>query len=302
MDFQELRYFAALIETGSFSRAATRLGIAQPTLSRQIQKLERDLRSSLFYRNGRGTTPTDSGRKLYEALVPTLRQFDTIRQEIVEQADGVSGKVRFGIPPSIGSTVIAPLVQTFSARCPGVHLHVLEAFSGTLFEWVEAGVIDVGILYDSRRAQSMAVMPVLHEELFLIDRPDPARGDVPATMEELRLDQLVLPTNEHGLRRVVDAAFLGIGIKLNPMLQIDSVAALKQLVEAGAAQTILPLGAVHREIMDGRIVARSIGFAKIRAKLVLVTTLHRPVTSATRILIELVQDEIAHCVDNGILN
>jgi LysR family transcriptional regulator, nitrogen assimilation regulatory protein len=301
MDILELRYFTALVETGSFSRAAVRLRIAQPTLSRQIQKLEQDLRTPLFYRHGRGITPTEAGRKLYAGICPMLSQFDAIRQEIVEDAKVAGGTVRFGIPPSIGSTIIAPLVQIFAMRCPAVHLHVLEAFSGTLFEWVEAGVIDVGILYDSRRSQSMSVVPVLQEELLLIDRPAPVKADIPVTAEELVLPRLILPGSGHGLRRVVDAAFLDVGIKLAPRLEIDSVAALKQLVEVGAAQTILPLGAVHREIRDGRLGARPIGFAKVQAKLVLATTLHRPVTRAVLTLIELVHQEIARCVDNGIL-
>jgi LysR family transcriptional regulator, nitrogen assimilation regulatory protein len=302
MDLLNLRYFTTLVESGSFSRAAARLGIAQPSLSRQIQKLELELESPLFYRHGRGTSLTDAGRKLYEAMIPALRQFDDIRQEIIEQSKAVSGLVRFGVPPSIGSTVIAPLVRNFSARCPAVQLHVLEAFSGTLFEWVEAGAVDVCILYDARRAQSMSVTPALHEELFLIERFDIVKAGVPVEIDELRLDDLVLPGSGHGLRRVVDAAFLKLGIRLNPMLEIDSVSALKQLVENGGAQTILPLGAVHREIRDGRLSARRIGFADVFATLVIAMTLHKPLSTAARILVELVQDEIARCIDNGILS
>jgi LysR family nitrogen assimilation transcriptional regulator len=148
----------------------------------------------------------------------------------------------------------------------------------------------------------MSVTPVLHEELFLIEHADIERAGVPAKIEELRLDQLILPGSGHGLRRVVDAAFLKVGIKLNPTLEINSVSALKQLVENGGAQTILPLGAVHREIRDGRLSARRIGFADVFATLVIAMTLHKPLSTAARILVELVQEEIARCIDNGILS
>lgn len=301
MDLRELRYFAAVAETGSFSRAAIKLGIAQPTLSRQIQNLEQELKSALFYRHGRGIALTEVGAKLHTALSPMLQQFDQVQQEIIDQANTPSGLVRFGIPPSIGSTIVAPLAETFRAECPAVHLHVVEAFSGTLFEWIESGTIDLGILYDSRRARSMNVIPLLQEELHLIDNPHATcRGPV-ASLEEVHLDRLVLPGTGHGLRRVVDAMFHNAGIKLELTLEIDSVPALKQLVEMGAAQTILPFGAVHREVKENRLIARPFAAGDLRATLVLATALHRPVTKATRQLIHIIQDQIVQHVDRGVL-
>ncbi|MFG1343556.1 LysR family transcriptional regulator [Xanthobacter autotrophicus DSM 431] len=301
MDLRELRYFAAVAETGSFSRAAIKLGIAQPTLSRQIQNLEQELKSALFYRHGRGIALTEVGAKLHSALSPMLQQFDQVQREIIDQANTPSGLVRLGIPPSIGSTIVAPLAETFRAECSAVHLHVVEAFSGTLFEWVESGAIDLGILYDSRRSHSMNVIPLLQEELYLIDSPGDACAASVASLEEVRLDRLVLPGTGHGLRRVVDAMFHNAGIKVELAVEIDSVPALKQLVEMGAAQTILPFGAVHREVKEKRLVARPFAAGDLRATLVLATALHRPVTKATRQLVQIIQDQIVRHVDSGIL-
>src|SRR5690606_37520966 len=111
------------------------------------------------------------------------------------------------------------------------------------------GTIDAGILYDSRRSRSMNVIPLLEEHLHLVDQPNSGpRGE--AKFEDIQLDRLVLPCSGHGLRRVVEAMFHEMGVKLDLTLEIDSVPALKQLVEMGGAQTILPFGAVHREVKE----------------------------------------------------
>lgn len=301
MELRKLRYFVAVVESGSISRASSKLGIAQPTLTRQIQALEEDLKCTLFYRNGRGIALTRAGERLYETLDPMLTEFDQVRQEILEESTMPSGTVRFGIPPSIGSTIVAPLAIRFRQCCPNVHLHVVEAFSGTLLEWIEQGSIDLGILYDARRSRSMHVQTALDENLYLIDRPGKGIADQPASLDDIRLDALVLPGTGHGLRRVIDAMFQHTGSRIEPKLEIDSVPALKQLVELSGAQTILPFGGVYREVQEGRLIARRLDIADVRARLVLATALHRPVTKATRMLIEIVQEEIARCVEKGIL-
>jgi len=301
MDLRRIRYFTAVAEACSISKAASRLGIAQPTLSRQIQLLEHELRCALFYRDGRGVKLTEAGEKLHSVLSPMIMNLDRVQAEILGESEVPSGVVRFGIPPSIGSTIVAQLVLRFQVLCPDVQLHVIEGFSGNLLEWIEHGIVDVGILYDVRRSQSMNVQTVLDEDLYLIDSPLHGRDDRPATQDDIRLPDLVLPGRGHGLRRIVDALSDVTGLHFEPKIEIDSVPALKQLVETGKAQTILPFGAVHREVKDGRLVARRLDIEGARARLVLTTALHRPVTKATRMLIEVVKEEIARCMKNGIL-
>ena len=111
MELLELRYLAEVAEAGSFSRASVRIGITQPALSRQIQKLEQELRTQLFYRHGRGVTLTPAGLKLREIIGPVLDRLSELKREIIEQSAGTVGQVTFGVPPSIGATLVAPLVR-----------------------------------------------------------------------------------------------------------------------------------------------------------------------------------------------
>ncbi|HUH48585.1 MAG TPA: LysR family transcriptional regulator, partial [Mycoplana sp.] len=151
MDLRKLRYFLVVAETNSISRASSKLGIAQPTLSRQMQLLEQELKCLLFYRDGRGVQLTVAGKKLCAVLKPMIGDLDQVCAEILEESGAPSGIVRFGIPPSIGSTIAAPLALRFQVECPDVRLQVVEGFSGNLLEWIEDGAIDLGILYDARR-------------------------------------------------------------------------------------------------------------------------------------------------------
>lgn len=302
MEFVELRYFIAVTDAGSFSRAAVKLGMTQPALSRQIRKLEHELRSSLFYRHGRGVSLTESGRKLSDVVRPMLQQLIEVKEDMLEQGDRPSGVVALGVPPSIGNTLVAPLAQRFLEACPDARLRVHEAFSNTLLEWIETGRLDLAILYDARRDRNLLVSPLLVEDFFLIQSVPRNPSASPLSMADLAKFTFALPGPENGFRRVVDTAARRAGVKLNVAMELDSLAALKQLVAAGSGCcTILPFGAVHEEVREKRLDARPIKSSTMRAMLVTATPLHRLVTKATRVLLKLIQAEITRCIAAGTL-
>ncbi len=303
MELLELRYFVQVADLGSFSKASVKLGITQPALSRQVQKLEHELRTSLFYRHGRGVSLTQQGRKLYDVVRHLLGALSEIKEEIQDQSERLTGSVTLGLPPSICATLGAPLAKRFHENYPDATLRIHEVFSGTLLEWVEGGRLDLAVLYDARRGRSMLSSPLLVENLLLVQSAKDAEadGDGPVGVEMLADRHFVLPGLENGLHRVVDAAVRRADIDLRVDMEIDSVTALKQLVEEGMGSTILPFGAVHREVRQGRLIAREITSKDMHAMLVTATPLHQPVSKATRALLRLIHAEVAKCVANGVL-
>lgn len=307
MELLELRYFVQVADLGSFSKASVKLGITQPALSRQVQKLEHELRTSLFYRHGRGVSLTQPGRKLYDVVRHLLGALAEIKEEIQDQSERLTGTVTLGLPPSICATLGAPLARRFHENYPDATLRIHEVFSGTLLEWVESGRLDLAVLYDARRGRSMLSSPLLVENLMLIQSGKEAEAggaptdDGPVPVALLGDLTLVLPGLENGLRRVVDAAVRRADIDLQVDMEIDSVTAIKQLVEEGMGSTILPFGAVHREVRQGRLIAREIDSKDMHAMLVTATPLHQPVSKATRALLRLIHAEVAKCVANGVL-
>jgi LysR family transcriptional regulator, nitrogen assimilation regulatory protein len=301
MELLELRYFVTVADAGSFSRASVKLGMTQPALSRQIQKLEEELRTNLFYRHGRGVTLTDAGRKLSDVVRPVMQQLADIKEEILEEGDRPAGMVAFGVPPSIGNTLAAPLAQRFRAACPSATLRIHEAFSSTLVEWIESGRLDFAVLYDAGRNRNLVASPLLLEDFFLIRQAGQSPTSSPVTMSDLADLTFVLPGPENGFRRVIDAAVRRAKVDLTVAMELDSVSALKQLVEAGVGFTVLPFGAVHREVREGRLIAQPIKSEGIRGMLVTATPLHRPVSKATRVLMRLVHAEIRRCIAAEVL-
>lgn len=300
MDFLGLKYFVEIADVGSLSRAAVRLGVSQPALSRQVRNLEGELRTELFYRHGRGVALTDAGRRLHEVSAEVLQKLANAKEDLLVRRQAVAGAITLGLPPSVAATLGAPLAAHFARLYPDAQMRIRESFSGVLAEWVESGRLDLAVLYDARRGPTMLVTPLLLEDLFLIEHPA-AAGTGPALLAELKSIVLILPGPENGLRRVFDAACRKVRLQPRVVMEIDCVAALRQLVEEGQGRTVLPFGAVHREVRDGRLSARPFRHSSMRAMLVVATPAHQPVTRLAKLLLDLLRSEVRRLADAGAL-
>jgi LysR family nitrogen assimilation transcriptional regulator len=239
MDLLEIRYFLATAAAGSLSRAAVRLGVSQPALSRQIGRLETSLGRELFYRHGRGVALTEAGRRFQAVAQNVTQQLTDVQEELSGGALDAVGNVTLGIPPSLSASMGADLALRFAAGFPRARLRIREAFSAILLEWTEAARVDLAVLYDARSNASLIATPLLLEDLFLIEPPAQDSGTPhagPVGLIELTQRDCVLPGPENGLRRVVDAACAAEGVRPRVLTEVDCVAALKQLVERGSVR------------------------------------------------------------------
>lgn len=300
MDLLRLRYFLTVMDQGSVSRAALKLGVTQPGLSRQIQALERELKTPLLYRNGRGVAATPAGEKFAAVVRLLVEEYDAVKILIQEEAARPQGSVVFGIGPSLGGIIAAPVAIGFRQQHPKATLQVREAYSSTLLEWVESGRLDVAILCDARRSLGKTVTPVLLEDLYLVQAAN-AKKQVEIT-EPQHLEKLgmVLLGPGASLRHVIDIAARTAGIHLNVGLELDSVPAIKQIVQQGIWSTILTYGAVHTEVAAGQLVALPLP-VPMQAQLVIATPKHKTINKTTTALLRVVTAEIRRCVSAGIL-
>jgi LysR family nitrogen assimilation transcriptional regulator len=301
MKFDELRYFLKAAEAGSMSRASENLGMTQPALSRQIRQLERELRSDLFYRHGRGVSLTPSGIRLREVAVQVLEQLALVSQEIQEDSANENGMVTLGVPPSIGATLCAPLSSGFAKIYPHARLRIREGFSGSLSEMLEAGRLDLAILYDARRRRDLLVTPLIRENLYLITPRQGAARTENVGWDDVRNADLILPGPENGMRRVIERAARAADVSLTIRLEIDSVPAIRQLVASGAGAAILPYGAVHADVRAGILDARIVKEPGMEALLVVATPRSKPVTRTVRSLIKAIEAETLNCIRSEIL-
>jgi LysR family nitrogen assimilation transcriptional regulator len=305
MDLLEIRYFLEVAAAGSLSRAAVRLGVSQPALSRQLGKLETELRTPLFYRHGRGVSLTAAGERFLEVSQGVVQQLSDVREELAAGAPDAVGQVMLGIPPSLSASMGADLVLRFATEFPRARLRIREAFSAVLLEWTEAQRIDLAVLYDARSSPSLIATPLLLEDLFLIEPPGTghmaAEAGPPVQLAELAGQDCVLPGPENGLRRVLDSACAAEGVRPRVLTEVDCVAALKQLVERGVGTTVLPFGAVHREVKDQRLRVRPFASPAMRALLVIATPSNKPVTPLVRAAVGIIQAEVERLVPLDVL-
>lgn len=145
MELRHLRYFMTVATERNFTRAAERLGMAQPPLSRQIRELETELGVTLFVRNSRPVALTDAGRLLMDHAQDTLNSVDRLRQSMRRFAEG--GKQRFVIG-FVGSTIYGPvpdMIRSFRARAPELDVDLVEMNTVAQMRALADGRIDVGI-------------------------------------------------------------------------------------------------------------------------------------------------------------
>lgn len=173
MDIRQLRYFAAIVEKGSFSRAAEFLRVAQPALSLHVRNMEADLGTSLLIRTPRGVEPTEAGAILLRHAHTILDQLAVARDEVRGHGNDPAGEVRLGLPGTIGEILAVPLITAVHRRYPRIRLRIAEAMSGFVLDWMREGRIDLGVLYNPAAEHRIITEALLEERLVFFG---PAAG------------------------------------------------------------------------------------------------------------------------------
>ncbi|WP_063837034.1 LysR family transcriptional regulator [Phaeacidiphilus oryzae] len=145
-ELRSLSYFLAVAEERSFARAAERLHVAQPVVSRQVRELERELGVELLHRSVEDVAPTEAGRLLLERGPVVLSLADSLWRDVQQYADGRLGNISFGYGMSAGYETAPALLQAMSEECPGIEVSARVLASGDIVNGVAHGLLDVGLV------------------------------------------------------------------------------------------------------------------------------------------------------------
>ena len=310
MDLKQLSYFMHVADSGSFTRAATLLKIAQPALSRQVRQLEVELRQTLLTRNGRGVTLTDAGRRLLEHGRGILHQVERAREDLEETRGAPVGHVAIGVPPTIGRILAVPLVSEFQKRFPKATLGIVEGLSTYVAEWLAAGRIDVGLIYNPAPSSMIETSPLVDETLYLIGpasamattsvkqgkalstRASPATAGIgtPVALRDLPRYGLVMPSRPNALRMFVENHLATIGARINVAWEIDGIPAILELVARGHGYAVLSLNAIRNDPLRTRLLPHPIIKPRLVTSLAIATPAQRPLTPLAHKVVELVRE------------
>lgn len=303
MDIRQLRYFVAIVEAGSFSKAAATLRVAQPALSLHVRNMEGELGTELLQRTPQGVFATDAGQILLQRARGIIAEFEATKRIVADHENEPAGEVCLGLPGTIGEMVCVPLVLETRRRYPKVRLKVSEAMSGFVLEWLYDGRVDLGLLYTSVDERGLRSVPILREELRLFASADAQGSGVPeagsVALERLCELPLVLPGPGHGLRSLVEDEVSRLGLQLSAVYEVDSYTAIKDLVAQGLGASILPLNALARDIEAGRFRAAPIGDPPLSRLVHLVQPFDRSASRAAAAVAGLAQQVLTDLVREG---
>jgi LysR family transcriptional regulator, nitrogen assimilation regulatory protein len=300
VDCRRLTTFVQVAELGSLSRAADRLRIAQPALSRQMRLLENEIGLPLFERHRRGMQLTEAGEDLRARVVGPLRQIDRAVEEVRSLAHEVGGNIAFGMTPTTSYVLAGPLARRVVEQAANVSLRVVEGYGGHLVDWLQRGEIDLALLYGPAADYQLKAEELLVESVVLVGGVNCSlHPDKPVTVSELAQLPLVLPSHPNGLRVIVDNAAARARAKLNVRFQADSFLLMMELVESGLGYTMLPLSAISREVAAARLRYAPISKPRITRQLILATLPGNSPSRAALKLGTLVRQEIVAQVRSG---
>ncbi|MGF1621065.1 MAG: LysR family transcriptional regulator [Rhodomicrobiaceae bacterium] len=298
MDIKQLRYFVAIVEEGSFSAAAARIGIAQPSLSQHIKGLEDRLGVSLLTRSSRGVMATDAGMLLLTHAREIIAALERAHEDVRMSGNEPMGTVAFGLPSSVSMVLSVPLAESVRLELPRINLRAVEAMSGFIRNWLQDQSIELGILYEIGSLRHMQTRLLLTEELYFFSAPDAwplkTAPDEPVTLAEVGRQELVLPSGHHGLREMVDRYARTHGVSMRVVLEMDALTQIKTLVSRGSAYTILAPASAQDLVETGHLVRAPIVEPVMRRPVYLVRNPEKVSTRATReverVTIEVVED------------
>lgn len=248
MTIQQLTYFLAAIEHGSFSAAAEELHMAQPSLSEQVRRLEAELGVSLFQRGGRGLVVTEAGRSLREHAQRVLDDVESAREAVAESRELRGGTATFGTWGAARFYPGTQIVADFRRKFPKVRLRLLGLNSADVAEAVREGELEVGMVALPIDDHGLDVQPIMRDELVYASA-DPAMLTAPKTILDVAAAPLVMfdasYAAEDPTRRQLAALAQAAGVALEPQIDVEDVEMAIELAARGLGDTLVSRGIIH---------------------------------------------------------
>lgn len=268
MDTRQLAAFCAVVERGSFSGAAKRLGVSQPAVSQQVRALERRLGQRLLDRSGRRVEATEAGLRLYRGAQRVLAAEEQLLAEVAAAgADEVRGRLAIGASTGPGGWLVPLLLCELARAHPGVEVALSISDTHTVIARVAARELELGVVGAARPARGLVFEPFVRDEIVLAVPAGHRLAGRTAPLDELGGETLIEMQEGAGVRQVVEEELRRRGVRLRPRARVELglQESVKSAVAAGYGVAFISETALRGELAAGTVaVARVEGIQPTR--------------------------------------
>jgi DNA-binding transcriptional LysR family regulator len=254
MHIETLKVFCDIIESGSFSYAASQNFVTQSAVSQQVRSLEEKYDCRLIERGRAGVKPTPAGQILYNGSKEIVRRFMELENRLREIGSVIAGSIRVGTVYSVGLHELPPYLSEFLRGYPAVNVHLEYLRSNKIYEDLIEGKIDLGVVaYPAKRSQIVSIA-FRHDELVLIVPADnPLGKHTKISLGALSGQKFVGYERDIATRKASDRILRDHGVKPQYVLEFDNIETIKRAVEIGLGCAIVPRMTVENEVQRGTL-------------------------------------------------
>ncbi|MEP2530017.1 LysR family transcriptional regulator [Shimia sp.] len=305
MKLQQLRYFAAVFEQGSFSAAAEKVNATQSGLSMHVSQIEKRYDVVLFSRSSSGVTPTAAGEAFYLEAVKVLAAASHAEDRIRTLSKSVVGHVNVGLMPTFTRAILTSVLLRFSEEYPEVQLSISEAYSGALADDVAEGRLDFAVVPAAFDLRDVLVSTAMGEDreclVCALDREFPTRnGQV--VLKDLPPLQLVLPGKGNARRHSIETYLAVNGIKVKEVLELDTMHGTLDLVSRSNWVSILPRVLCLPDFDGTRRKVLPLADPPLTVDYMRIETGSRPLNQAAQAFADVLQEELTAALETPLID
>ncbi|MDR1281336.1 MAG: LysR family transcriptional regulator [Opitutaceae bacterium] len=256
MHIDNLKIFADLVETKSFSKAAKINNITQSAVSQQARAMERNFKTLLIDRSQKQFQLTREGQRIYETAKEILHQYDRLLSELQEMKKVISGTIRISTIYSIGLHELPPYIKRFLHAYPSVNVRVEYRRSNLVYEDILHNSVDFGLVAFPVKTRQLEMIPFREDRLVLITHPGhPLASKTELELEDLSGQKFIGFDPDIPTRKAVDQLFRDGRLEIEPVMEFDNIETVKRAVEIDHGVSIVPQATVAQESAQGTLAA-----------------------------------------------
>jgi LysR family transcriptional regulator, nitrogen assimilation regulatory protein len=289
---RDIQFFVAAYEEGSFTDAAARENATQSGVSQHVRSLEMAFGAKLFLREGGRIVPTPAADNFYRHCIELLRAHRSANQVLEDYSKGFEGELVFGMMPALAKSVLAPALAKFLDTHPNVIVRVVEGFSAALTEMAQAAAIDFAIVPAFPGTTGIRSRLMMQAPELLVSAPrSPLVHGEPVRLADLGAIKLALPNKSNTRRNTLETYCATNNVRVERLLELDSVFGTLDLVSRTDWVTILPGIVMPFDAQAREFTVNPIVDPVLDLDLLVIEPARRPLSQAGGFFLSLIESE-----------